>query len=137
TRHSMSDDEGQYSWPRLPYRSTRPGSAALGEGIGQLLHELRIAIWPERHLLTHLVQQQHLGTGIAGDRLDHCRRELRLGIDATRLFLLQRLADIDQRLGARATRRAHGKVPLGADAVVTFPVTIGLVKHEIALLAHR
>lgn len=42
---------------------------ALGEGIRQLLHELGIAIRTERHLLTHFVQQQYLGPGIAGHRL--------------------------------------------------------------------
>ena len=36
------------------------GLAALGEGIRQLLHELRITVRTERHLLADFVQQQHL-----------------------------------------------------------------------------
>ena len=109
----------------------------MGKCVRQLLHELGIIIRAKRHLFTHLIQQQHSGAGIAGNRLDHRRRELRLGIDAACLLLLQRLTDLDQCFCSRTTLRTDSKVALGTHAIVTLPVAIRFVEYEVPLLVHR
>ena len=48
--------DGEYTGARCNGIGAAKPSAALGEGVGQLLHELRITIRPERHLFTDLVQ---------------------------------------------------------------------------------